>query len=255
MKFSVHLLAYNEARFIRWALRHWLFLTPHVCVHDLGSTDDTPEIALSYGARLVEHDTKDETNDLLNKGIKESCWKQDGADWVAVVDCDELLFWPGGFLETLAAYDRASVAVVKPHGWEMFSETAPQEGRKLEEQVTMGSPADYWYGKPVLFSPRRVRHIEFSCGAHSCMWWGPRDAGNRFQQVRQTTTPTKPATALCHFHHIWPIADIAADYDAHVARMSETNRRMKWGWQGDGMEHALEKRKKIMSDLHQVFPG
>lgn len=253
MIFSVHILAYNEQRFMEWALRHWATVANVITVHDLGSTDSTTDIARRWDACVVRHDTKGVTDDLLNREIKETCWRDEKADWVAVVDCDELLFFPDGCRKTLERYDMEQWAIIKPEGWEMFSETTPDisEAGQVYEQVTQGARDDYWYGKPCLFSPRRVQRLSFSCGAHSVDVWNR--GARRGYRYGQNTPATQPRTQLLHFHHIRPIEEIAADYDAHVRRMGAANKKHGWGWQGEGMQHALEKRRKILAGLQPVF--
>jgi hypothetical protein len=67
------------------------------------------------------------------------------------------------------------------------------------------------------------------------------------------TKHSEPPTYLLHFHHIYPIEKIANNYDDTIARMSEENKKNKWGNFEPGIKHARDKRAYIMSRLEKVI--
>ena len=163
------------------------------------------------------------------------------------LDADEIIYFPKG-VSTLGVYANNHVAIVKPHGFEMYSTTYPTTENQIYDELKMGAQDDRWYAKPVLFSPRLVREMRFSVGAHTCdpILQNGSCPGN-------PAIPQEPPTYLLHYHHLGPIEDIACKYDEHRERMSEINKQYNWGWHGDGMVHAKQKRDLITPRLQQVI--
>lgn len=249
MNIVAHIIAFNEELILPYALRHYGTFCSQIVVHDVGSTDGTPGIALDAGAILKRHDSRGEFDDSLNERIKNTEWKSLPCDWVMMLDCDEFLYFPHGERVTLATYDLQGLPVIKPRGFEMLGDELPSKGGQIYDEIKHGAyHVDYC--KPVLFSPNRVSEIRLSTGAHSCN--AILKDGSTFSNP---TEHPSPATLLLHYHQIGGLERIAAKYDAVVKRMSEANRRNKWGWQsGPGMVHALQKRNLIQSKMEQVVP-
>lgn len=240
----------NEEQMMPFTLRHYRDYCAELHVHDLGSTDRTIEIARSFGATVTQHDSGGEFRDALNTAIKNKCWHGTDADWVIVVDCDELIHFPSGVRETLRCYDEQQVPVANPYGFEMLSDVFPAGGGQITEYVKHGARDDFWYGKKVLFSPKRVAEVDFGAGAHvtHATLHGGRKITYDSNSPRQ-----KPACYLLHCHHIHPVEVIGAKYEAVIARLSPENRRHRQGVQSDGLGHANEKRRAIMAKLERVL--
>jgi hypothetical protein len=115
--------------------------------------------------------------------------------------------------------------------------------------VKNGAREERWYSKPVLFSPRRVESVEYSCGAHTCTF---RLRGQKDIQSNPTTSNIPP-TYLLHFHQLGGIERIAARYDATLARLSQINRQHRWGNLEPGLKHALAKREALLQRLERVI--
>lgn len=250
-KVEVHILTHNEELILPYTLRHYRTFASKIVVHDTFSTDRTREIALANGAEVRDFDTEGGINDELHAQLKNTCWKGTDADWVIIADADELIYFPGGTEATLAAYEQAGVAMVKPHGFEMVSETFPTTPGQIYDEVKTGARDDKWYAKPILFSPKRVRESGFGVGAHCAE---PVLADGRTLNVLMDYPKTEPPCYLLHCHQLGPIERIAAKYDATRSRMSETNVRNHWGNLEEGLKHATDKRNFIKLHLEQVIP-
>lgn len=248
MNVSVHILSFNEQDILPYTFRHYTTFADTITLHDGGSTDNTRQIATQYGVKVRDWVT-DGVNDKLAKELKETCWKNDGADAVIVVDADELVYFPEGAWQTLASYDRAGVALVKPHGFEMFSERFPTTDGQIYDEVVMGCSENNWYNKPALFFPKRLSGIVFSAGAHEA--WARLPDGTTIYSREQV--PNTPPTFLLHCHHLGPVERIAARYKRQRERLSQTNVKNKWGNFDAPMKHALDKRAMIMAGLIKVI--
>lgn len=250
MSVQVHLLTYNEEKILPFTFRHYLTFADRIIIHDAYSTDATRPLASIYGAAIIDWDTKDEFNDQLAKELKSTCWIGTEADWVIVADADELIYFPHGAKRTLAIYDANDVEVVSPWGWEMYSEKFPTTEKQIYDEIKVGARDDKWYSKPILFSPKRVKSLKYSGGAHQVIVSNVKGQEYKIDNVKHKFT--EPPTYLLHCKHIYPIEDIAAAYDARRKRLSEINVRQRWGNFEPGTKHAQDKRNMILSKLEQI---
>ena len=252
MNICAHVLCYNEEEILKYSLRHYTSFCNRVVVHDLGSKDDSVGIARFYECDVMQHDCKGEFDDRLNKQIKEESWKGRSADWIIQADADELIYFPSGSFASFSAYDLAEIPVVKPHGFEMFSDSFPQTDRQIYDEIKMGASDDFWYAKPVIFSATRVKSIVFGTGAHWCE--ATLLDGRKHKALQSPPVFTNPPCFLLHFHHIGGLERIARRYDENQKRQSAMNKKMRWGNMEDPLKHAKDKRAMIMSKLQQVIP-
>jgi hypothetical protein len=251
MKIEVHIVTYNEAHIIGYALRHYATFADRIILHDSFSTDGTREVAALAGAEVKDWDTAGQVNDELLMGLKNTCWLGTDADWVIIVDADEILYFPQGARETLGAYSARGVAVVKATGYEMTAETFPTTKGQIYDEVKMGAREAHYASKPILFTPRLVCDSGIGIGAHESR---PILKDGRALYVSREWPVAEPPTLLLHYHHVGPIQMIADRYRGHIERASEINRRMSWGSFRDPMLEATEQRRNILANLEQVIP-
>lgn len=262
MSLEVHILSHDHEPMIRFALRHYRQFANHVVVHDGGpigienSDEDWPELrykmvrsACSFD--IEPWDTAGQLNDELAMHRKNTCWKGSTADWVICVDADELLYFPGGARETLQRYKNLGAAVIRPEGYEMFSDELPPAGGQITDHVKHGARDDKWYAKPVLFSPRLVAESGFGIGAHESR---PVLRDGRALNVDGHWPHPDPRALLLHYHQIGPIEHVAARYDATRKRLALINVARQWGNFAPGLQHAQEKRAAILPRLQRVIP-
>jgi glycosyltransferase involved in cell wall biosynthesis len=242
-----HIVSFNEELILPYSIRHYKEFCQRIVLHDNFSTDRTCEIARAEGLEVKTWGKPDQMDDLELTNLKNTCWRGTDADWVVVPDADEFVYFPDGPV-VLQTYVDNQVAVVKPHGFEMFDYLRPSKDGQIYDEITTGSPEDKWMAKPILFSPNLVASISFNAGAHACTAI-LRDG----RKLANPTTPTDPPTYLLHYKHLGKLEDIGARYDLHKSRMSAQNRRMNWGWWGDGKSHSEEKRKMILQNLIEVI--
>ncbi len=250
MKVEAHLLCFNEADIIGYAIRNLKTFADIIIVHDAGSTDGTREICEAYGVYIKDWKIGGTLDDETNMNLKNECWKGTEADWVTVLDADEILYFPKGGRQTIETYQRINAAVIKAHGFDMYSTQYPTTEGQIYDEVKMGAPADKWYSKPVLFSPARVKEINFGIGAHEA---DPLLMNGHRLRVGPTWPKANPPTYLLHYHHgVGPIERVAARLDAKRQRLSDRNVAKRWGNFDKGEVHAKEKREGILQGLMQV---
>ncbi len=206
-KVEVHILCFNEEEILPFSLMHYATFAERIIVHDGFSTDRSREIAREHGAEVRDFQS-DGVNDTLFKRLKETCWLGSDADWVVTPDADEIIYFPEGSFHTLAAYEADRVAIVKPIGFEMFSDEMPTLDRgQIYQQVTRGARSTDWYSKPILFRPSLIKKLTFSAGSHTC--WAELNDGTKISDPK---TPTSPETFLLHCHQLGGLDRIARRY-------------------------------------------
>jgi hypothetical protein len=260
MKVEIHILTHDDEQMLEWALRHYRTFAQGIVVHDGGPTPfhSSPSFkiwekyARGIEDRIFEWKTDGQLNDELAMKLKNECWLGTDADWVICVDADELIYFPKGAEFTLSKYSKIGAAMIKPHGFEMFSEQMPSGDGQIYDEIKMGAPEDKWYAKPVLFSPKMVQESGFGMGAHEADMM--LKDGRTFH-VGQNWPYASPPTWLLHYKHIGGLERVAARYNATRKRLSDTNVKHGWGnIKDDGMTHALHKRSLILPTLRQVIP-
>lgn len=246
MKVEVHILTHDAEPMTQWALRHYRTFASRIILHDGG-----PSFTLESksGVEVRRWDTAGKLNDEMAMELKNTCWLGTDADWVICVDADELIYFPGGAEKTLATYSRLGAAVIKPHGFEMFSEALPAGPGQIYDEVRQGASDDKWYAKPVLFSPKLVAESGFGIGAHESR---PVLRSGRSVYVGASWPKANPPAYLLHFHQIGPLEHVAARYDATRLRLARVNEIHGWGNFKPGVVHAQEKRDLITPRLQQV---
>jgi hypothetical protein len=238
----------DEEDILPYTLRHYRTMTDDITIYDAGSVDRSKEIAASFGAKIIDWDTGGELNSEIDQQLKTKCWVGSKADWVIVIDTDEFIYLPDG-LKTIEECDAKRIAVVKPHGWDMFSDVFPTTSGQIYEEVKFGAPADYWYGKPALFSPKRLKSLRIGHGGHDCQ--GVLLNGARFE-IPPTHPHTQPPVHMLHFKHLGPVERIAENNRLKRSRLAAINVKMRWGNLDDPLVHAQQKRDGILDTLRRV---
>lgn len=166
MKIHLYTLCYNEEHILPFVLEHYAKLCDKIVVYDNNSTDRSLEIMKACPLVEVRPLGAVGFDDVRNIEIKNNCWKESRgiADWVIVADMDELLYVDKSYLQRMTD---AGVTIVKPHGYNMISETYPVEGMPITKQITRGM-YDPQYSKAILFNPDALREIGYEPGAHIC---------------------------------------------------------------------------------------
>src|ERR1035437_1682865 len=125
MTIGREIVAFKEEEISLKNLKHYTSFCSRTVMHDLGSSDSSKAIAQAYVVKIVDWDSGNQVNDIVNKKIKETCWQGTDADWVICADADELIYFPDGHKEAFESYTAQNIPIVKPHGWEMTSEAMP----------------------------------------------------------------------------------------------------------------------------------
>lgn len=157
MKFEIYSQARNESYLLPFFVKHYQNKlgkdNVSFIIYDNASTDDTTNIAKDLGCKVVKigGDGKLRDDELLN--FKNNVWKDSKADFVIIADIDEFIDIPSNIDE----YD-----LIMSEAWDMVG-----DGSKTPLTIEHGV-RNIVYDKTNIFSPKTVKEINYTIGAHTC---------------------------------------------------------------------------------------
>lgn len=161
MKIEAFIIAWNREDTIHLTINHYKSFCDKITLFDNFSEDRTREIAESLGAEVKLFGQAGVLNDQHYLDVKNNCWKGSDADWVIVVDDDEILWHEDIKRELQFAYDSAST-IIQPKGYGIFSNDMPV---KEWTEIMTGVP-DENYSKLCVFNPKKITDINYVFGCH-----------------------------------------------------------------------------------------
>lgn len=222
MNIDVYCLCWNEIKVLPFVIQYWKRFARHVYVFDNGSDDGSLELLAQYPDWItVRHFESNGFNDIVNKEIKNNCWKGSDADWVVVCDMDECLY-AKDMLSEIGKLGKEGFNVISPQWCDVWGEKFPEyDEDKLCHEVIGGiSPVkkDYLH-KFILFKPNDVKEINYGVGAHSC------------QPIGENIKITSLKEDLWLIH----LKNLSVDYrierfKACAKRLSDTNKKYGFGF-------------------------
>ena len=223
-RIHVYTVSCNEREMMPLFMRHYRdFIRAERIVvdYDDSCTDGTEIIAREMGATTVHHERQRDANgavpldDSYLRDLRSTCWhgSRGEADWIMIVDTDELIIHPD--IHRLLDSAPPDVMALQPQGWELVGEI-PASGQAWES-VRRGYVEPY-YSKPCLFRPSLDTF--FSIGSH--------DARMTFAG-RAVDIHEAPQLKLLHCSYLgWDY--VSRRHAARRARaMSALNLQMGWG--------------------------
>jgi len=211
MKIEVFVLCYNEEIILPFFLQHYCDFA-NVIIYDNESTDSSTAIAENFGAKVITYNTNKQIRDDVYLDIKNSCWKESDADWVIVVDADEFIYHKN-LVEILKSTPES---IIVPQGYEMISEDIPKfEEKSITSHIKEGIKYDN-SSKPCIFSPKKLKEINFTPGCHSA------------NPVGDISYNINSGIKLLHYKHI-NREYVINKHSEYQTRLSLVNKQNRWG--------------------------
>ena len=180
LKIELYTCTWNEEFQLPFALQYWQrLITPEselkCTVFDNMSDDRTLDILSQYDWITVKQfDTNGEMNEDVLTYIRNNCWKGSKADWVMMVDLDEV-FYAKDIISELQKMKQQGVAVVACQWYALIGDDVPtyrddmllhqQIGRAYKQRMNhRQGQGDF--GKLQLFDPKKVSTMNYSVGMH-----------------------------------------------------------------------------------------
>jgi len=206
MRIEAYILAFNEAETIHLTIAHYKQFCDHITIFDNFSTDNTREIAEALGCEIRPFGIAGVLDDKEYLKVKNNCWKGSNADFVIVVDADEI-FIPRSAWDT-------DVTIYKTYGWNIFSNDMPKESW-LEITTGVHDPN---YSKLCCFNPKKIKEIGYVYGCHEA-------------QPKGEINYSNVAFPLFHYKHVGGAQRVADRHALYADRLSDNNKRWKLGYQ------------------------
>lgn len=248
MRIWAYAICYNEELRLPYYLRHYEKFCEKIIIYDNESTDRSREIIRSHPlCELREYSTSNEMRDDVILNIKNNCWKEikdtgTSVDYVVVGDIDEFIYHKNlkCFLEETKDY-----SVFNPAGFEMVSEKLLEsldgKNSQLYDVCTRGCFSTH-ESKKILFSPHKVREINWRPGCHVASV--ELEHGKEWNYSNYFYDPYKSPLKLLHFKYI--------DKNFILKRHNEFSRRLssinkKYGWSNHYLKPNDEISKKFIA--------
>jgi glycosyltransferase involved in cell wall biosynthesis len=157
MKVEIFVPAYNGMHILPMFLDHYQERFPgcRINIYNDDSTDETGEYCRSRGCNVIDY-VLEEPKGISGTYLRNNCWKESEAEWIIVVDQDELINISLEDLDAIENFD-----VIKFKGYNMVV----QEGQNGPREFTHGK-LHPWYCKSLMFR-KSIGEINYSGGAHT----------------------------------------------------------------------------------------
>lgn len=234
VKIHLYTISWNEEVMIPHFLSYYAGFCEKIFIYDNFSTDKTKEIALSYPCvTFLQYDTQDEIRDDIYLKIKNEAWKKSRgtADFVIVCDMDEFLYHEN-LQELLKGYKENKTTLIRPTGFNMIHDTAPDSKTNLFSDIQYGVRSTD-FDKVILFDPNLIEEINYGSGSHACTPMGVIHYGT-------------DAIRLLHYKYLG-LDHVIKRYRLMSARLSKYNKKHGLGF------HYSFSQMKIKREFNQMW--
>lgn len=239
MTIETFILTWNREDTIHLTLKYYLQFG-RVVLYDNFSDDRTREIGKAMGADVRLFGRSGVLDDGVYLDIKNHCWKRSKADWVIVVDDDEMFYHPEfmelAFTENMGPRE---YTIIKPSGFSIFSNDLP----KSDWLELMNGVEDKNYSKLCCFRPDQLTDINYVYGCHEA-----RPKGN--VQIIDAGT-------LLHYRAVGGADRLIERHKLYEPRRQRSPINMKWDLGGHyrrTVENPEETRKWFQENLAASKP-
>jgi glycosyltransferase involved in cell wall biosynthesis/predicted O-methyltransferase YrrM len=218
-RIHLYALTWNDARLLPFFFRHYDRFVQRYVIFDDGSDDGSLELLEAHPRVEVRRFERADSESFVRSELRfyDECWKESrgSADWVFVVDIDEHLHHPdlAGYLARCQA---EQVTAVPALGFEMVSNTFPEENEWLCETQSRGVPS-LDMCKLAILAPDAIAELRHAPGGHSSRPIG-------------AVLPPRDEVLLLHYKALG--ADyLIARHSALGARLGPEDRAQGWAHQ------------------------
>lgn len=210
MTVETFIICWNRESTIHLTINHYRKLG-RVILYDNFSDDRTRDIAEHLGADVRLFGRAGELDDQTYLDIKNHCWKNSAADWVIIVDDDEILYHPNLEHElTRGLMQGATIFHVQ--GFNIHSDLMPVNDWT---DILIGEKNEN-YSKLCIFNPRNITDIRYRYGCHAAS-----PTGNIIYHDTKLI--------LLHYRDVGGVERLIERHNLYKSRLSETNKRYNLG--------------------------
>ena len=165
MNINVFLLCYNEQVLLPHTIKHYKKYLPSckITIYDNESTDNSVEIAKSFGCSVVSWNSNNMINDYKYQEIKNTSWKGVETGWIIMADMDEFLCVTE---EELLEEFNNGTTILQIDGFEMAGESQTQELTDIDLQDIKKGFYNWMESKYLCFLREHITEMNYNLGAH-----------------------------------------------------------------------------------------
>lgn len=190
MIIKVATICWNEEKILPFFLRHYEQFCDQIIVYDNHSDDKSQEIIRNHPkTELRFFNSGGKSREDIEIRVKSDASLGVEADWIIVVDTDEIIYHPN-LVEYLQQCKDKGITVPIPTGWDMISQTFPKDEGQIYDQVKTGVCREK-FNKQAVFVPKQVR-MNYGPGCHPNTKAAHQPKGN-------VVTSQDPELKLLHF--------------------------------------------------------
>jgi hypothetical protein len=221
----VHAVSCNERELMPYFMAHYrdFVNASRIVVHyDDSTIDGSDELARKLGAETIHHERKKNADgaipldDSYLRDLRSAGWhsSRGRAEWVIIVDIDELVIHPD--LHALLDGAPAEVRVLQAEGWELVGDWRPEK-KQIWQSVRRGATEPF-YSKACVFRPEI--DMFFSIGSHEAR---PTLNGQPVEIY------AAPQLKLLHCHYLGLDFVLRRQAMKRGRAMSDLNEQYQWG--------------------------
>ena len=223
--------------------RHYDSLVARYFVFDNGSSDRSISLLKQHPkVTLGEFRTVGDSVIKEAPGFYETAWHRSRgeADWILIVNIDELLHHPDGKAYFKRSIRNGATAIVTT-GYEMVSDAFPRSDQNLAEAITSGVRVTRM-DKMCAFRPDAIRRLNYGPGRHTANPKG------------RVIYPPSPELSLLHYKYLGE-SYLLERYAELRVRIPDGDRQQGQGFQYFRSERRiLEEHRSLMAQATLV-PG
>lgn len=213
MRITLYFINFNDSFYIPFIHEHYSKFCQRIVMYDQYSTDDSVNLAKSFGMEVRNFGRRGQLNDQWYLDIKNHCWKECRtedyyADYVIVCDADEFVSIPDGVLSEPHFLPKVT-------GFNMISESLPE---KSVMEIKTGEYSE-GYSKQAIFSPHVVQEINYVHGCHK-----------NHMVTSEPKSILQAVVSLFHYRMIGGVDRMIERHRMYCTRMSEFNKTHKMGF-------------------------
>lgn len=245
MTIEAFFLCYNESRMIEHTLNYYIRFCDKITIIDNQSTDNSVAIVKEKfpSVQVEALDTGGEYREDIQIKVRNNWWKDSQADFVIMADMDEFIVDPN-LLGKLKEMKGQRIALPKVIGYNMYSNTFPEDYNTLITEQVTDKYRDRDFDKNIVFSPKWIKEMKFGPGSHYCE--PVYKAGAQIEHSFELS--------LLHFKYLGR-EYLYEKHHAYGKRMSNMNRFFRYGYVYElGNEYVDNRFDKIEQHLKKGLP-
>lgn len=218
---EVYIIAWNEIDSIHFTINYYKKFCTRITVYDNYSDDGTYEKAKALGCTVKKFGQKGILDDQEYIDVKNNCWKNSTADWVIIIDSDEII-WHEQLSLVLDIAKNTGSTIFRTLGFNVYSNKMPI----LDYTELRTGVYDKEYSKLAVFSPN-LKEIGYEHGCH-------------YANPLGDVIFSEYILTLFHYRNIGGFERLSRRHAQYKARLSDFNIE-----QGFGNHYTVDEKRRL----------